>query len=392
MTVAVHLLLAVLCCLGHMALMVALINRIDAFQVPRRMLRCLSLLHHVLLLIYPAILTVFVIKAVRDPSLRLFWDSLPGAFRWYSYLCAMLSALLPMRILQNLLRRPPAVLLSQSARRVDVAKELGYRPVARQKYHALTLIPGNEVLSLEFSEKHLRLPRLPVEWDGLRVLHLSDTHFIGTIERAWFEYVCRLGREARPDLVVFTGDLLDRPELAEWLPDTLGSLTAPLGCWFVLGNHDWYAGDPDSTRTALTRLGWEDARKRVQTLPHQGRPLVIAGTERPWMGDDPDLSNIPDEAFRLLLSHSPDQIAWARAHGIDLMLAGHTHGGQVRLPLLGPVYCPSLYGPRFCEGVFFESPTTLHVSRGLSGETPLRVNCFPELTLLVLRAGREAAQ
>ena len=87
-----------------------------------------------------------------------------------------------------------------------------------------------------------------------------------------------------------------------------------------------------------------------------------------------------------MLSHSPDQIRWARNHNIQLMLAGHTHGGQGRLPLLGPILSPSLYGSRFASGQFYHDPTTMHVTRGLGGTRLLRLNCPPELSLLTLRS------
>lgn len=75
---------------------------------------------------------------------------------------------------------------------------------------------------------------------------------------------------------------------------------------------------------------------------------------------------------------------WARQHGIDLMLAGHNHGGQIRFPLVGSVFVPSRYSRRYDRGTFAEPPTVLHVSRGLAGQHPLRYNCRPEVTKLIL--------
>ena len=115
-------------------------------------------------------------------------------------------------------------------------------------------------------------------------------------------------------------------------------------------------------------------------------PLILCGDETPWMGTHPDLSPAPAGAFRILLSHTPDNISWARRHDIDLMLSGHTHGGQIRLPILGPVYSPSRFDCRFASGVFWLDPTLLYVSRGLSGKEPIRYNCLPEVTKLVLKS------
>lgn len=89
--------------------------------------------------------------------------------------------------------------------------------------------------------------------------------------------------------------------------------------------------------------------------------------------------------FRILLSHTPDNLSWAKSHHFDLMLAGHTHGGQIRLPWLGAIIAPSFHGSRYASGLYFEPPTLMHVSRGLAGIHPIRLNCPPELALLILK-------
>ena len=189
------------------------------------------------------------------------------------------------------------------------------------------------------------------------------------------------------DLVVFTGDLLDNQSCLEWLPTTLGQFSAPLGCWFILGNHDWYL-DAAEARSKLEASGWRDATTGIHSVPYRGGQLQIAGDETPWMGLAPTFPkravrkpNASPE-FRILLSHTPDNIETARQQEVDLMLSGHTHGGQVVLPLIGPVYSPSRYGCRFAGGAFWQPPTLLHVSRGLSGRHPLRWRCRPEVSVL----------
>ena len=82
--------------------------------------------------------------------------------------------------------------------------------------------------------------------------------------------------------------------------------------------------------------------------------------------------------------HTPDRIGWARRHRLDLLLCGHTHGGQARFPGIGPVVAPSLYGSKFASGVFWAPPTLMHVSRGLAGTHTIRLRCPPEVTLLTL--------
>ena len=116
----------------------------------------------------------------------------------------------------------------------------------------------------------------------------------------------------------------------------------------------------------------------------------MAGNELPWFPPAADLSQAPppapDGPLRIVLAHSPDQIAWAQSADVDLMLAGHTHGGQIRLPLLGPIFVPSRWGVHYASGLFHAAPTTMHVSRGVSAEFPVRVGCPPELAHLVLRS------
>lgn len=123
-----------------------------------------------------------------------------------------------------------------------------------------------------------------------------------------------------------------------------------------------------------------------QPLEVRGERMMVIGNEAPWFRPAPDLTACPAEGFRLCLSHTPDNIAWAKQHQIQLMLAGHVHGGQIRVPAIGSIFVPSRYGRQFDCGTFHEPPTLLHVSRGLGGMHPLRYNCRPEVTLLVLKA------
>lgn len=259
--------------------------------------------------------------------------------------------------------------------------------VGQRPMRGLALLPGNEQFSVEVAVKKFALQRLPTQWNGVSIVHLSDTHFRGAVARPYFEFVCQKAMELKPDLFVFTGDLLDDISLLDWLPETLGRLRAPLGQYFILGNHDWYLNAP-VIRREFERLGWTDVSGRTLELPTNkpGPPILLAGDETPWMGTHPDLNSDSKAAFRILLSHTPDNINWARDHEADLMLSGHTHGGQIRLPVIGPVYSPSRFGCRFASGVFWLEPTLMYVSRGISGREPIRYQCLPELTKLVLTA------
>ncbi len=375
--------------LGHAVLVVAFLNRSMARPLSHQVSHVLKTSHDFVILLLPVL--VGSLYGVTGPGLLWAtstiapWKVLPVWLSGYLLLCTILAVIAPLVKFVRTLRGNSSHLRSTTSHRHDLAAELPGPLLGEGPYRRFADCPGNQILQVEINEKTLVHPRLPPAWDGLSILHLSDAHFIGTVKRAWYERVFELAREKPCDIVVFTGDLLDDLEFLKWVRPTLASFAAPLGCWFVLGNHDWLLGDTTPIRQTLTGMGWNDATTSTRLLAWKGGTIAIAGTELPWMGGDPDLRDVPETAFTILLSHTPDRIQTARAGHVDLMLAGHNHGGQVRFPLFGPLYSPSLYGCRYASGVFWEAPTLLHVSRGLGGRHPLRLNCAPEVTRLVLR-------
>ena len=122
------------------------------------------------------------------------------------------------------------------------------------------------------------------------------------------------------------------------------------------------------------------------TLPIHGIPLTVIGHEGPWYRPAPDLSQCPP-GYRLLLSHTPDNIAWARRQQVGLMLSGHNHGGQIRIPGFGSIFVPSGYSRRYDQGHFDEGETFLHVNRGVAGKAPLRFFCRPQVTRFTIESG-----
>jgi uncharacterized protein len=268
----------------------------------------------------------------------------------------------------------------------DLEKELGGFGRLPGKHGLLARLPRNELYHVEFTERTLRLPRLPSRWDGLTILHLSDLHFNGVPPRNWQEAVIRRCAAWEPDLVAVTGDIADSLACHEWIVPVLGALRWREAAFAIMGNHDfWY--DAPAIRSHLTTAGLRVLSNRCEQIDVRGEPLLVIGNEWPWLRPRPDLPASADGPFRLCLSHTPDNLPWARRRGIDLMLSGHVHGGQIRFPVFGSILVPSVYGRRYDCGVFHEPPTVLHVSRGLSGDVPVRYRCLPEVTLLTLRTG-----
>lgn len=230
---------------------------------------------------------------------------------------------------------------------------------------------------------------------GLRLLQIGDLH----VERrtARERRLVGLAAAHRPDVIVFTGDFLstsylDDPEAHAACRWVLSRLRAPLGVYVVSGSP---AVDKDDTVAALLAglpIHWlRDQRVRIA---HGAAPIEIAGvscTHRPFV-DAPRMLRVlnegaaaPERPFTILLYHSPDLAPDAAEAGVDLMLSGHTHGGQVRLPFYGALVTASLYGKRFESGRYALGATTLYVSRGLGLEGTagprVRFLCPPEAVL-----------
>lgn len=402
---ALVLLVAALASLGHAGIWIFLNNRLNATGLPRKVVKPLSTLADVVVLMGPM---AFLWLAMRRPLSTPEGVFCPGEA--YALLCAAVAlGPLPWSLWRRAVRRAPAELVSNHTQRVELREQLGDSVAGPGPYRRVVLAGFNETLDLEINQKRLQLPRLPAELEGLRIAHLSDFHFTGRIGRAWFEEVVRRTNAENPDLVAITGDFADRTPTIDWIPETLGKLRAPLGVYYVLGNHDQYI-DTRRLQDALAESGLIHAGGRWISIPARDVEFWLGGDEAPWIPNSPEPPFVvtrfsgfsPDAAsgieeppqgghyereFRILLAHTPDRIGWARRRDIDLLLAGHTHGGQIRFPVIGPIVSPSYHGVKYASGVFFEPPTLMHVSRGISGKTPLRINCPPELAVLTLVRG-----
>jgi predicted MPP superfamily phosphohydrolase len=372
---------------GHTATCVWLFNRLHAMAWPCRVIR---LLERGILLFAATVLLVYGLRWLMtgvciyagQPLTML--ESL-----WLAYPLACLAAALaavPYWAVPKLLARTPAALVSNHTARVDLVRQLGVRPTGTPATALFAAIPGNEIFSLAVQTKQVRLPRLPADLAGLRIAHLSDLHMTGRFTRPFYEEVVRLTNELEPDLIALTGDICEKEKCLEWIVPVLGKLAARHGKFFVLGNHETRLADVAPLRELLAEAGFVDVASRWITHSVADTSVLLAGSELPWFGTSPEMSAAPDGLLRILLSHSPDQLPWAKQAGFHLMLAGHNHGGQIRLPLIGPLITPSRYGSRYAGGLYHEPPTLLHVTRGIAGLHPLRFNCPPELALLVLQS------
>ena len=372
-------------CAGHTALLVYLVNWSYGHALPEKFLGALRHVVLALILVGP-----FALWWIAGLGL----GQLPGNSNYapwrlliaYLMVCEVTGLLVVPYITAARLLRRPAALITNDTRTIDVARRLGYRPFGRGRHRYLAHFPGNDIFRVDFAEKTIRPRRLPAAWDGLTILHLSDLHLHGTPDRAFFAEVMDECARWEPDLVALTGDVVDSYRHHRWILPLLGRLRWRIAAFAIVGNHDYWH-DPALVRRRLRRLRMHVVSNACEQIDVRGQPLVVVGNESPWLRPAPDPSQNATDIFRLCLSHTPDNMAWARRNQIDLMLAGHNHGGQVRFPVIGSVLVPSRYSRRYDCGLFDEPPTVLHVIRGLSGQHPLRYNCRPEVAKLVLRCG-----
>jgi hypothetical protein len=372
-------------CIGHSAHLIHSVNSWYGRPLPHRVLDGIRLAHA---LAVPAVLLCIWFYAGLDLATLLAspqWSRPHSLVIGYVGLCCLTAfVILPAITLMRQVRRPRA-LARQEARVVDIATRLGYPPYGHGRYGFFARLPFNQILQVEFAEKHLCLKRLPTEWEGLRVLHVSDLHFGGVPDREFYFEVMNICAEWHPDLIAITGDIVDSDKHHRWILPVLSRLKAPEGVFAILGNHDtWY--EPSKVRRRLRKLGIDVVGNGWRQIAIRGRPMVLLGHEGPWVRPFPDLTSCPDGGFRLCLSHTPDNILWAVERDVDLMLSGHNHGGQIRLPAIGSILVPSRYGRRYDCGVFERDGTVLHVVRGLAAQHPLRYHCRPEVALLILQS------
>ncbi|MGH7672532.1 MAG: metallophosphoesterase [Gemmatimonadales bacterium] len=245
------------------------------------------------------------------------------------------------------------------------------------------------------TRRTLYFPDLPPGLDGLRIAHLSDVHAGIHMERDKMAAIVAQTNALRPDLIVQTGDMIDIT--SSYIPDYVRAfrdLTAPLGVVTVLGNHDRYTGE-DAVIRGVRDAGQVFVRNGAHLLEWNGAPLALVGIDDPrnWRADDPQHDDLDaalrrappaTEAFRILLAHRPGAFDGAGPRGIPLTLAGHIHGGQFYLPVIG--WSAGRLITKYVMGHFRQGASQLYVSRGIGVVgVPIRVFVPPEIALLELR-------
>jgi predicted MPP superfamily phosphohydrolase len=250
------------------------------------------------------------------------------------------------------------------------------------------------------------IPGLPPELDGLKIGQICDMHRGPLMPRSRIERAVALMVAEAPDLVVLTGDFVSYwPDYAAEYTEILAPLCPPLGMFACTGNHEHWT-DPDDITAALRAADVTVLRNQHRLVTAGEAQLCLVGIDdigffgfsfhhadpadnlHAALADSP----LSSDVTRVLLVHSPDFVMNSvfaeetTRRPIHLVLSGHTHGGQVRLPLLGTPYLPTRYRRLFGGGLVQVVGTQVYVSRGVGSSWPMRFNCRPEVNVLTLRA------
>jgi predicted MPP superfamily phosphohydrolase len=244
--------------------------------------------------------------------------------------------------------------------------------------------------------REFALARWPERLNGFTVAQLSDFHYDPYFSAHPLHSAIPIVNELHPDLIVLTGDFVTSPLLgdvrkaafeAEPCAQLLRQMNAPHGLWAVLGNHDENTDHRHVTQ-ALRAQNIQVLANQSQAIEHDGARFWLAGVNDVLSktADVPKtLRSVPAEEAVILLAHEPDFADHAAEFPIDLQLSGHSHGGQIRIPLLPPLYLPAL-GKKYVLGSYRIGRLTLYTNAGLGTiGVPARLNCPPEITLFTLR-------
>jgi predicted MPP superfamily phosphohydrolase len=281
-------------------------------------------------------------------------------------------------------------------------------PISRRKFIRLSAVAGGAALGADCVLFEPNLPRLvmkeialrrwPSRLDGFRIALLSDFHYDPVFSVHPIKTAVGMVNALAPDLIVLTGDFVSAPAVgrsakaaaaAEPCAQLLSGLHAPHGLWAVLGNHD-VVTDWHRVMKALRSVGIQVLSNFSTAIERDGGRFWLVGVDD-VLEKRADLHkamhSTPSDEAAVLLAHEPDYADYVAQYPVDLQLSGHSHGGQVRLPFLPPLYLPGL-AKKYVMGLHQVGGLTLYTNVGIGTVgIPVRLNCRPEVTLLTIRKG-----
>lgn len=245
----------------------------------------------------------------------------------------------------------------------------------------------------EVSETDIFLRDLPERFEGFRITQITDVHHSRLVGIDEVRRIVELANTTKPDLIALTGDYTTSyKRYIEPCAEALGALEAPEGVWAVLGNHDHYT-DRELTTRALEDNQIAVLNNANTTLPRGPDALQLSGIDDwSWAGTNWSRAfyGLDQRRTTVLLSHQPRVLDFPESESVGLILSGHTHGGQINLPLIGPPARFATTELKYAQGLFRRGETQLYVSRGTGViGLPLRLGVRPEIAVLTLRHANE---
>jgi uncharacterized protein len=252
-----------------------------------------------------------------------------------------------------------------------------------------------ETRMLTITRQTISHPDIPKGFDGCKMVLFSDTHLGFQYNLSQFEKLMNKINSLSPDIILFTGDLMDEPNKyvhSQKIIPLLNILKAPLGKYCIYGNHDHGGYGTDIYSSIMKDSGFIVLLNEAKPLKLlDGSTIYIIGIDDAMLGKpsfETALKDVPGDSYKILLSHAPDLCDQALFHDIDLQLSGHSHGGQIKIPFAGALVTPP-YAEKYTEGMYkIASPSheiTLYVNRGIgTTRLPFRFLSKPELTVFQL--------
>ena len=253
---------------------------------------------------------------------------------------------------------------------------------------------------LEISQIEVEDKNIPESFSGFRIVHLSDLHnkFFGRRQECLIEKI----RSLNPDLIVFTGDLVDKNYYNENAGlELLARAKKIAPTYFAVGNNDLWSGHWEELKGKINALDVDILTEESRELVRRGESVVLVGVNdllsSPGGEEYPEevvsekldqaLAGVKEDTYKILIIHRPQYLDTFNHFGLNLVLAGHTHGGQIRLPFIGGLIAPEqLLFPKYSAGLYKKGSTTLIINRGLGNSfLPQRLFNRPEVGLIILQ-------
>jgi uncharacterized protein len=249
---------------------------------------------------------------------------------------------------------------------------------------------------LDIQELQIKHPLIPNSFDGIKMIQFSDTHLGFQYNLHQFNQLVKKINSLKPDIILFTGDLMDEPnqytEINKLMP-ILKKLQAPLGKYCIFGNHDHGGYGSDIYRNIMETTDFSVLLNDSAPIKlSDGSIIYLLGIDDAMLGNPNlplTLKNVPKNSFKILLSHAPDLAETASLYPVQWQLSGHSHGGQIKIPFLGALVTPP-FGQIYPEGLYSigeHNPLSLYVNRGIgTTRLPFRFMSKPELTVFTLKS------